>query len=585
MVRARKDVEEYSRTVTKKNGKVILEYESLKVPERLQEFQKIAKDVPYLLQFTVQGNLVEFPWLENTKNLCQYKPSVQEKKVIRRQVLEFIVKLNAHGWAHRDLHQGNILWDGKKIIVVDLEYICPNPVPLRECYDLTGKGLPSPLRSSNMHVFHKARQALVRLFPDMTIEDFLEEKTRQMSKKEPTLSVAMMGHPSREKWFPYLREKLGPNAKFIIDHDSEGVWPNARKAWAAFDPEADYHLVIQDDAIVCENFYERVQDILKKGHKAYCLYWGNVPKGQRSAAEAGLKRGYVVKKTPLWGVAVILSTDIIQGMLDWTGQHNWPSNWGTLADDTRICKYLKRKNCNIYYPLPSLVDHRVEENPTLTDRKKPERHALYFIDTYKKENTQMYKGLDEVKNKYVKGEALNYEKTRKNNTIWKKEDEVILKLLQSSPPKSVLDVPVGTGRFLPFYKELGVKEITGVDISSDMIAEAKKKGVPCNYMLGNVQTLPLGDDSFDTTVCFRLVTWMNRNDLFQVAGELLRVTKNRIIVSAWTSSVTQRRGSTGPIVHSYDDWFAAWRGKEMTAYPIHNTRKGNYVVYDIDLTV
>ena len=46
------------------------------------------------------------------------------------------------------------------------------------------------------------------------------------------LSIALQAHTSREKFFPYLRQELGPDAQFSIDDGSLGVWGNRKKASA-----------------------------------------------------------------------------------------------------------------------------------------------------------------------------------------------------------------------------------------------------------------------------------------------------------------------------------------------------------------
>jgi phosphatidylethanolamine/phosphatidyl-N-methylethanolamine N-methyltransferase len=66
----------------------------------------------------------------------------------------------------------------------------------------------------------------------------------------------------------------------------------------------------------------------------------------------------------------------------------------------------------------------------------------------------------------------------------------------------VLEIGVGTGKNFPYYP--ADMEITGIDISPRMMARARKKaereGTPIRLELGDAQTLPFPDDSFDTVV-------------------------------------------------------------------------------------
>ncbi|MEU8813227.1 methyltransferase domain-containing protein [Actinoplanes sp. NPDC048796] len=61
----------------------------------------------------------------------------------------------------------------------------------------------------------------------------------------------------------------------------------------------------------------------------------------------------------------------------------------------------------------------------------------------------------------------------------------------------VLEVAVGTGRQLPYYRA-GVT-VTGVDLSSGMLAVAPRAGL--TKAIGDAEHLPFADGAFDTVVC------------------------------------------------------------------------------------
>jgi len=67
---------------------------------------------------------------------------------------------------------------------------------------------------------------------------------------------------------------------------------------------------------------------------------------------------------------------------------------------------------------------------------------------------------------------------------------------------AVLEVGVGTGKNLPFYPQ--DVDVTGIDVSSEMLARAKERmrSLPADADLieADVQELPFDDDSFDTAV-------------------------------------------------------------------------------------
>ena len=74
--------------------------------------------------------------------------------------------------------------------------------------------------------------------------------------------------------------------------------------------------------------------------------------------------------------------------------------------------------------------------------------------------------------------------------------------LVGSTRGSVLEVGVGTGKNLPHYPE-GV-EVTGIDVSSQMLARARDRvgslRVEAELVEADVQDLPFDDDTFDTAV-------------------------------------------------------------------------------------
>lgn len=190
-----------------------------------------------------------------------------------------------------------------------------------------------------------------------------------------------MAHPSREKHFQYLRDKLG-NVPFSID-DGRGLWGNAKRAWEMHDPDADYHVVIQDDAYVCDNFKERAEEILSReipsqfagSPMAYSFYFG---KRYNLAGDGkkGLRDGFVIKNGMYWGVAMCLPTKKIKQMLEFAEKQT------ARGDDTRIGRFCEFINMKVYYPIPSLVDHRADEHSLVGDPGKG-RVAFQYIDAKK----------------------------------------------------------------------------------------------------------------------------------------------------------------------------------------------------------
>lgn len=176
-----------------------------------------------------------------------------------------------------------------------------------------------------------------------------------------------MAHPKRTAWAKALAKQLGAPIYFDTNNT---VWDTCKGAWQLHGNEP-YHLVVQDDAILCKDFKAEVTKLLTKTERlgaAYQLYYGN----QKDSViplvreEAGTK-GYVLRNQCAWGVAIMLPTHLINDMIRFgNGYYAW-------QDDTKIKYFLKSRGIKTIFPIPCLVDHRkVAENPTLTRSKRRE---------------------------------------------------------------------------------------------------------------------------------------------------------------------------------------------------------------------
>lgn len=107
--------------------------------------------------------------------LSSIKLSIEEKSIVKQQLIELIHMLYKNKIAHRDLHIDNICWCEKQIYVIDWEYIClHNPNSILQHYDITGKGLDSPENSKHMNLLSKKKNSLKNYLKPVTLsmEDF-----------------------------------------------------------------------------------------------------------------------------------------------------------------------------------------------------------------------------------------------------------------------------------------------------------------------------------------------------------------------------------------------------------------------------
>ena len=137
-------------------------------------------------------------------------------------------------------------------------------------------------------------------------------------------------------------------------------------------------------------------------------------------------------------------------------------------------------------------------------------------------------GIEEVGNVYHGKEATDYDEKRFRKKQWQVEEAFMKEFLQKVKPKTVLDVPVGTGRFLPLYD----CPVTGVDISYQMLQQAKKKASLLKKKYTQVYESIYNytpKQVFDLVVCVRFLYWAQDLEILKKFPKWGRFT----ILSIW----------------------------------------------------
>ena len=153
---------------------------------------------------------------------------------------------------------------------------------------------------------------------------------------------------------------------------------------------------------------------------------------------------------------------------------------------------------------------------------------------------------------YTGTAASEYEAKRQGKDVWAAEQSLIAEMVDKGP---VLDVPIGTGRYLPIYEAKGIWP-WGLDVSEDMIAEALKKRPKLDYQIGSILDIPWPDQHFALCVCTRLLNWLSPKDMQRAVRELLRVAPESI-VSIRLGKSEQKKAT---ITHGWDDFLDALAG-------------------------
>jgi hypothetical protein len=188
------------------------------------------------------------------------------------------------------------------------------------------------------------------------------------------VSVAIAAHPRRRQQAHALADQLDRDVSIVWDQGND-EWATHQRAWAAHDPGATHHLVLQDDAVPCADLIAGLEEALaavpaRSPHEAalslylgdHKAYRGPDPRHHAVAQAAALARegrvSWVAIPGTWWGVAIVLPTKAIESMLAFcSGRRE--------VYDLRLTRWLQHTRTWVYYPWPSLVDHA--DTPSLVN--------------------------------------------------------------------------------------------------------------------------------------------------------------------------------------------------------------------------
>ena len=140
-----------------------------------------------------------------------------------------------------------------------------------------------------------------------------------------------------------------------------------------------------------------------------------------------------------------------------------------------------------------------------------------------------------VGDRYYGGRAGDYDEDRADSPAWRWEDRVVADHLAGvAPGLRVLDVPFGTGRFVPHYVRAGC-DVVGVEVSPDMLDGARRAHGEAldafDLRVGDATALPLPDDDVDLAICFRFLPGIVTSaQATATLGELARVTRGEALI-------------------------------------------------------
>jgi hypothetical protein len=196
------------------------------------------------------------------------------------------------------------------------------------------------------------------------------------------VSFSIMAHPDRLGWVHALTKHLAiPDVP--VSWDTEGpasgnadrVWRNARAAWEMREGDSDWHVLLQDDAVLCEDFAEGISEALRHvpGPAVVSPYLGNgrlVPERWTTLAASTDEVGasWIRTSKLMWGVSIAIPTLLIPDMIKHADTR------AGVPDDMRVAGWAERNGIDVWYTWPSLIDHR--QVPSLTKHRAHDRYAI-----------------------------------------------------------------------------------------------------------------------------------------------------------------------------------------------------------------
>lgn len=130
---------------------------------------------------------------------------------------------------------------------------------------------------------------------------------------------------------------------------------------------------------------------------------------------------------------------------------------------------------------------------------------------------------------------------REYDTTRKADPQITERLknhIQSNNDSQILDVACGTGNYTVALSNLGLN-MTGIDISEEMISKARQKSNKVRWNIGDVTVLPYKNQTFDGAICILAIHHFS--NLITPFSEVYRVMKQGRFVLFTSSSEQMER--------------------------------------------
>ncbi len=122
--------------------------------------------------------------------------------------------------------------------------------------------------------------------------------------------------------------------------------------------------------------------------------------------------------------------------------------------------------------------------------------------------------------------AEEYAKVFYNELDSKPFDRMILQRFASENSGKFADIGCGCGHTTKFLADNGVKDIVGIDLSSEMVKIAEKLNKNLTFEVGNMLNLDKNDEEFAAISAFYAIVHFNYQEIERAFSEIYRVLKS-----------------------------------------------------------
>ncbi|HRE79889.1 MAG TPA: class I SAM-dependent methyltransferase [Opitutaceae bacterium] len=165
------------------------------------------------------------------------------------------------------------------------------------------------------------------------------------------------------------------------------------------------------------------------------------------------------------------------------------------------------------------------------------------------------------KNAYYGQVATQYDEDRKVEALWGVEQDYVRRWVETLPAGSkVLDVPCGTGRFVPFFANRNLT-LLARDISADMVAEIARRypEVEVDTGVADAEHLPFADDAVDAILSWRFIHLLPAPVVERALREFRRVCRGDILLEVLQAKTEERKREESTAVARFRHWYRSLR--------------------------